>query len=90
VPHDGDETARVGYAITRRVGNAVTRNRLRRRLQAALSELARQNNVTLRSGLYLITPGPSVVPMSFPQLREALAAAFEKNVRRTSQTSPAR
>ena len=32
--------ARFGFTITKKIGNAVTRNKIRRRLRAALSELA--------------------------------------------------
>lgn len=32
--HDGDGTMRAGFTVTRRIGNAVTRNRLKRRLRA--------------------------------------------------------
>ena len=35
---DGDPTARVAYAIPRRVGTAVERNRIRRRLRAVLAD----------------------------------------------------
>jgi ribonuclease P protein component len=31
---DGDATMRAGYTVTKKVGNAVTRNRLKRRLRA--------------------------------------------------------
>ena len=34
---DGDETVRVGYTVTKKVGNAVVRNRMKRRMR----ELAR-------------------------------------------------
>ncbi len=31
---DGDETARVGFTVTKKIGNAVVRNRMKRRLRA--------------------------------------------------------
>ena len=74
--------AQVGYAITQRVGNAVVRNRLRRRLRAALTELARVEHPTLRGGLYVINPSPAAVPLSFTQLGSALRTALDKVVAR--------
>lgn len=35
----GDERARVGYTASRKVGNAVVRNRARRRLRAAVADV---------------------------------------------------
>jgi ribonuclease P protein component len=34
------EVSRFGFTVTKKIGNAVTRNRIRRRLKAALAELA--------------------------------------------------
>lgn len=39
---EGVEPPRVAYAIGRKVGNAPARNRLRRRLRAAVAELAEE------------------------------------------------
>ncbi|WP_371748986.1 ribonuclease P protein component [Aquihabitans sp. G128] len=51
-------TPRVAYAITKRVGGAVVRNRLRRRLRAICADLAR--------------PGPvALPPRCAPDLRRA-------------------
>jgi ribonuclease P protein component len=90
VPRDDGGPARVGYAVTRRVGRAVVRNRLRRRLRAALSELIRVNSTTLRGGLYVITPTPAAIGLSFPELRDTLAAALEKSSRQGRRTAAAR
>lgn len=37
--HAGDGPSRVGFTVTRRVGNAVVRNRVRRRLRAVADEI---------------------------------------------------
>ncbi len=36
---DGDDTVRVGFTVTRKLGDAVRRNRIRRRLKAAVAEV---------------------------------------------------
>ncbi|MFC0501970.1 ribonuclease P protein component [Asaia krungthepensis] len=42
---DDDAPARVGYTVTKKVGNAVVRNRTRRRLRAALAHVARDTEL---------------------------------------------
>ncbi len=36
---DGDATMRVGFTVTKKIGNAVVRNRMKRRLRALAREL---------------------------------------------------
>jgi ribonuclease P protein component len=36
---DGSPTLRVGYTVTKKIGNAVVRNRMKRRLRALAAEL---------------------------------------------------
>ena len=55
-PEDEDEEPRLGLAVSRQVGGAVTRNRLMRRLRAAFEQLAavpvgRDYVLIARSGL---------------------------------------
>ena len=64
-----DEPPRVAYAVGRRIGGAVVRNRLRRRLRAIVAEMA----TTLRSGAYLITAAPPAVDMTFGELRNTVS-----------------
>src|SRR5690606_36245156 len=66
---------RVAYAIGRKVGTAVVRNRVRRRLRAAVRDL----DVTtggLPGGAYLVSVGPGAAGRSYWQLRADLAAAI--------------
>ncbi len=55
-------SARVAFAISRAVGNAVTRNRLRRRLRAIVADL------DLPSGVYLIGCRPAASELTFEQM----------------------
>lgn len=36
---DGDPTMRIGYTVTKKIGNAVVRNRMKRRFRALAREL---------------------------------------------------
>jgi ribonuclease P protein component len=65
---------RVAYAVGQRVGNAVARNRVRRRLRAA----ARVCEPKLAAGAaYLVSAGPEVLTMPFEELVETLGDLFE-------------
>lgn len=56
---------RVAYAIGRKVGGAVERNRVRRRLRVICTEASED----LRPGSYLIRVSPGVAELSFRELR---------------------
>jgi ribonuclease P protein component len=72
----------VAYAIGRKVGNAVERNRIRRQLRTILTEVGAQ----LRPGMYLIGVAPHATPLRFGELRltvmRALDAIWQKETRR--------
>ena len=67
--------ARVGFTVTRALGNAVERNRVRRRLREAarlnLGKLGRAVDV-------VIHPKKSALAASFAELQEEVARGFEK------------
>lgn len=62
---------RVAYAVGRRVGNAVTRNKVRRRLRAAVAQATE-----LRPGAYLVAAGPEAARASYDELRRDVATAM--------------
>ncbi len=59
---------RVAYAIPRKAGGAVVRNRLRRRLRAAVDQVDGE----MAPGAYLISPDRAVIDMDFNELIDSL------------------
>jgi ribonuclease P protein component len=70
---DDGAPPRVAYAVGRRVGSAVTRNRVRRRLRAAVREEAASFEP---SCVYLIGAGPGAAGAAYGDLRDALRATL--------------
>ena len=60
------DAARVAFAISRSVGNAVTRNRLRRRMRSILAQ------IDLPNGLYLFGCRPAASELTYDQMRVVL------------------
>jgi ribonuclease P protein component len=73
VSGDPTEPPRVAYTIGRKVGSAVVRNRVRRRLRMLMREAA----PTLRPGAYLIGVGPAAALLRHEELREILSKALK-------------
>lgn len=62
---------RVAYAVGKRAGKAVVRNRLRRRLRSAVAGVA-----GLEPGAYLVAADPGASGLSYEDLRTQVAAAM--------------
>jgi ribonuclease P protein component len=74
VAGDPAEPPQVAYTIGRRVGSAVVRNRVRRRLRTLIRESAPR----LRPGSYLIGVSPGATLLSYDDLREALVKVLKQ------------
>jgi ribonuclease P protein component len=71
VEGDPGQPVRVAYAVGRRVGGAVVRNRVRRRLRAVTTELA----PSLPPGAYLLGATREGAAVSYEELRRNVAEA---------------
>jgi ribonuclease P protein component len=72
-----DAGARVGYSVGRSCGNAVRRNRLRRRFRAAV----RQSAGSFPAGSYLLRAEPAAAELPYGPLVEAVAGAMSDAAR---------
>jgi ribonuclease P protein component len=83
-PEPAWDRPEVGYAIGRRVGNAVVRNRLRRRLRAIVNEQA----PTLPVGAYMVVSGPGGPGLRYDEPKVAMSQAMDRATReRTARGS---
>ena len=71
VPSADGTPPRVAFAIGKRVGTAVERNRLRRRLRAVIAELHPP------SGAYLLSVAPQATTLSYAELRTHVSRALD-------------
>jgi ribonuclease P protein component len=72
---DRDSAARMGYTVSRRVGNAVVRNRIRR----ILKEAVRLDAVGLCQGMdHVVVAHPQAALNPPPQLRQELSCLLER------------
>lgn len=74
----GDERVRVAYAVGRRLGGAVARNRLRRQLRAVMR--SRHVEGGLPAGSYLVTASPGAEQLSFGELLALVNEALDSLV----------
>lgn len=77
---------RVAYAIPKRVGGAVVRNRVKRRLRAVVAELAADSDL-VPVGALLISVGPDVDRRSPQELRNDVRSLLEALQQRRSVSS---
>jgi ribonuclease P protein component len=73
---DDDPTMRVGFTVTKKIGGAVVRNRMKRRLRALARELLRSNGVSGADHVLIGREGG--IERDFALLREELGRALGK------------
>jgi ribonuclease P protein component len=80
--HGSDAFAQVAYAVDRRCGSAVERNRLRRRLRAAVHAAATEG---LPAGSYLLRPDPELAGYDHGALVSLVTGALHEAPRRAAR-----
>ncbi|MEG8054304.1 ribonuclease P protein component [Sphingomonas aerolata] len=73
---DGDETMRIGFTVTKKIGNAVVRNRMKRRLRALACELLAERGVAGADHVLIGRNGG--IERDYALLRTELGKAFRK------------
>lgn len=72
LPGDSAGGVRVAYAVGRKVGGAVVRNRVRRRLR----EVIREERLRLQPGAYLVGSGAEAAGLSYGELKATVCEAL--------------
>lgn len=73
---DGDPAKRIGYTVTKKIGGAVVRNRMKRRFRALARELLPEHGAPGADHILIGRAGG--VERDFGQLRAELAKALRK------------
>lgn len=73
---DGDATMRVGFTVTKKIGNAVVRNRMKRRLRALAREILPMDG--LAGADHVLIGRNGGVERDFSALRAELVKALGK------------
>ena len=76
---DGDPAMRVGFTVTKKIGNAVVRNRMKRRLRALSRELLPDSGI--RGADHVLIGREGGVERDFAAMRAELAKALAKVAR---------
>ncbi|MGA3352210.1 MAG: ribonuclease P protein component [Acidimicrobiales bacterium] len=69
-----DDVRRVAFAVPRKVGTAVERNRVRRRLRA----IAAEASMLIPAGAYLVGTDQGVRDLSFQELKARMIEAMQR------------
>jgi ribonuclease P protein component len=76
---DGDPAMRIGYTVTKKIGNAVVRNRMKRRFRMLAHELLPEGGV--RGADHVLIGRNGGVERDFALLRTELTKALKKVAR---------
>lgn len=83
---------RIGYTVIKKTGTAPERNRIRRRLRAALGAVAAEGGIDSIGPAFdmVIVAQRALLSVSFSLLRETLASAIESAAKRVAKAGASR
>ncbi len=73
-----DDDVRVGISIPRKVGNAVSRNKIKRRVKASLRDI----DVEVQPGRYGFLIYPEVARLNYHQIKEIVSSLMARAAQR--------
>ena len=73
---DGDSTMRVGFTVTKKIGNAVVRNRMKRRFRALARDLLPSQGIA--GADHVLIGRDSGIERDFARLRDDFSRALRK------------
>jgi len=76
---DGDPTKRIGFTMTKKIGNAVVRNRMKRRLRALARDLLPSDGIAGADHVLIGRNGG--IERDYATLRTELTKALRKVIR---------
>ena len=77
-PASGPTTPQVGFVVSRAVGNAVVRNRVRRRLRHLVRDRLTELSVLSGGAVLVVRALPAAAGASYDELRGDLARCLER------------
>ena len=78
-PNISDKAVMFGFTATKRIGNAVKRNRAKRRMRALISSLLKEDNILFKEKYsYVLIAKQSILKASFFEMHNQLKECLNK------------